>query len=136
MRSLVLIFLACLWSASSFADFEQAISNYRTDNFEAAFEGFMEAALEGDHIAQFNVGVMYYRGQGVPKDVVLAYSWIDLATEGGDVEMVRAQSYLIVELSTSQIRQGQRMAAARAREHGLAYHLSRESRPALAVVDR
>lgn len=136
MRSFVLLFLACLWSVSAFADFDQAISNYRSDNYDAAFAGFMEGALEGDHVAQFNVGVMYYRGQGVPKNVVEAYSWIDLATEGGDVEMVRAQSYLILELTTNQIRQGQRLASTRARKYGLAYFQRQDQRPAMAVVDR
>lgn len=137
MRIVVLILALCLpTTATLAADFDQAITDYRTENYAAAFAGFKAAALEGDHVAQFNVGVMFYRGQGVASDLVQAYGWIDLATEGGDVDMIRAQGYLVLDMTQEQIDQGRRLAAQVARQHGLAYVDHRLSNASLAIVDR
>ena len=43
-----------------------------------------KAADQGDPTAQFNLGMMYSSGKGVPKDPVQAYMWAGLAAAAGD----------------------------------------------------
>ena len=48
------------------------------------------AADQGVASAQYNLGVMYGKGQGVLKDNVLAYMWANIAGANGyDVEKLR-----------------------------------------------
>jgi TPR repeat protein len=35
------------------------------------------AAEQGHAKAQYNLGLMYYNGEGVPEDYVIAYMWWD-----------------------------------------------------------
>ena len=42
-----------------------------------------EAADQGLARAQFNLGLMYSDGEGVPKDPIRAYSWWNLAAAQG-----------------------------------------------------
>ena len=44
---------------------------------------FRKAAEQGDAIAQFNLGLLYYYGDGVPQDYVKAASWYRKAAEQG-----------------------------------------------------
>ena len=44
-----------------------------------AVEWYKKAALQGHAQAQFNLGLMYESGAGVPKDGVRAYAWTSLA---------------------------------------------------------
>ncbi len=50
-----------------------------------AAELFERAAAAGHRRAQINIGILYLRGQGVPRDVVQARAWLEKAAAGGDV---------------------------------------------------
>ena len=58
---------------------------------EFSFEETLGLAEQGDARAQYNVGVMYDNGIGVPENVAEADIWYRLASEQGDA---RAQSNL------------------------------------------
>ena len=49
-------------------------------------DALREAAEQGNSSAQFNLGLMYYNGEGVPKDDSEAIRWYRLAAENGDSE--------------------------------------------------
>ena len=51
-----------------------AAYNEKGNYVEAAFL-FRKAAEQGDGDAQFNLGLMYAKGKGVPQDYVEAYKW-------------------------------------------------------------
>lgn len=82
-RALVYVFaLAFLgFSGNARADFELGMKYYSQSNFEKAFREFQQAAKFGDMSAQFNLGVMYFRGEFVSQDSVNAYAWLALATQ-------------------------------------------------------
>lgn len=63
------------------ADFELGMKYYAASNFEKAHREFRQAAKFGDTSAQFNLGVMYYRGEFVARDPILAYAWLALAAQ-------------------------------------------------------
>ena len=48
-------------------------------DFVQASVWYRKAADKGNVAAQINLGSMYSRGEGLPKDFILAYMWADLA---------------------------------------------------------
>ena len=49
------------------------------------FEEMLEAADQGDAIAQYNLGIMYQNGEGVPEDDIEAVKWYQLVADKGYV---------------------------------------------------
>lgn len=103
------------------AGFDDAMRAYRAGDYETAFQGFMDSALRGDHVAQHNVAVMYHRGEGVKRDPTQAYAWMTLAVQGDDHDLVRAHHALMILSDPAAIAEGRRLARALAEEHGLRY---------------
>lgn len=50
------------------------------------FEKYLAKAEAGDANAQYNVGVMYYHGEGVEKDFEKALKWFLLSAQQGDAD--------------------------------------------------
>jgi TPR repeat protein len=57
-----------------------------SQDYAAALRWFQKAADQGDHTAQFNLGVMYTIGRGVLQDYAAAMSWYRKAADQGDAE--------------------------------------------------
>ena len=55
-----------------------------TKGNKTALQGLRTLAGEGNASAQFNLGVMYATGEGVPKDAVHAVAWYRKAAEQGN----------------------------------------------------
>ena len=49
-------------------------------------EALRKKAEAGDVTAQYNLGLMYNRGQRVPQDYVEAFKWYRMAAEAGDAD--------------------------------------------------
>ena len=47
---------------------------------------FYEAAEQGHATSQFNLGLMFLEGKGVPQDKTAATSWLEKASAQGHVE--------------------------------------------------
>lgn len=62
-------------SARAWADFQDAIDAYSSGNYLYAFDEFRELALNGDAAAQYRLGHMYDKGEGVPRSDKQAASW-------------------------------------------------------------
>jgi len=58
---------------------------------EAEYKKEREAAARGEAEAQFNLGMIYYKGQGVPQNFAEAFSAFKLASEQGETQ---AQFYV------------------------------------------
>jgi TPR repeat protein len=58
---------------------------------EAEYKREQEAAARGEADAQFNLGIIYYKGQGVPQNFAEAFGAFKLASEQGKTQ---AQYYL------------------------------------------
>lgn len=129
--TLALTICTALW-----ADFDQGLSAYRAGDFERAFKEFHASATSGHPTAQFNVGVLYYRGEGVERNVIRAYGWIELATQHrGNEELLEAQEVLALMLTPEEIQAGLRDAERLARNHDLDYRPSRDDFERSQVVD-
>ncbi len=68
------------------------------------------AAEQGHADAQFNLGLMYARGEGVLLDYVLAYMWFNLAAAQGNEEAPKIRGIVAEYMTPDQIAEAQRMA--------------------------
>ena len=55
--------------------FERCYFYYSSENYNEAFKYCKKLAEEGITEAQFNLGFMYYSGQGVKQDYFKAFEW-------------------------------------------------------------
>jgi len=53
-------------------------------SFASEFNETLELAEKGDAVAQYNLGVMYDNGRGVPENEALAVKWYRKAADQGD----------------------------------------------------
>ncbi len=65
-----------------------------------AADWFLRAAEQNHTGAQYNLGYLYYKGKGVPRDFVQAYAWFDRAAQQGDEKAAQARKILAGQLST------------------------------------
>jgi len=56
-------------------EFEKAISFYRQNDYGQALNKFEKLSDLGDSKSQYNLAVMYYKGQGIPQNFNRAYYW-------------------------------------------------------------
>lgn len=70
---------------SGFLANEKAIIAYGDGDYSTAARYFRKAAENGHASAQYNLAVLYSKGQGVPQSDVEATKWNRLAAEQGDV---------------------------------------------------
>jgi TPR repeat protein len=90
-----LLFSAELLGQVSIADANTAMPDYsvyyegvharEAGDLVTAVRKFTESAEGGLAIAQYNLGVMYYSGNGVPQDFFKAFEWTRQAAEQGHV---------------------------------------------------
>ena len=64
---------------SGSADFQKGADAYKKGDFATALRKWKTIAEQGDARAQFNIGTMYFRGRGVPKDNKTAVKWYRLS---------------------------------------------------------
>jgi S1-C subfamily serine protease len=60
------------------------VAAYKSGDYATALREWTHLAKKGDASAQYNLGNMYRRGQGVPQDYKAASKWYKLAAEQGD----------------------------------------------------
>ena len=67
---------ALLFSAgSAWADFDDGLAAYESGDYATALKEFRPLAEQGYAVAQFNLGVMYDHGYGVPENDTEAVKW-------------------------------------------------------------
>ena len=108
MRSFfVLVVLSVLFLGGCFPISQKAES---IPNAAESVEQIRAKAEQGDASAQYNLGVIYEKGQGVQQDYVKAYMWASLAADQGLEDAIKKLDYLVKILTPSQIEEGQRLA--------------------------
>lgn len=87
MRFVLLAFVASLVTTSvASADFNAGLKAYYRLDFNRALAEWRPLAQQGDHSAQYQIGVLHYRGEGVIQDFREAAKWFRMAAEGGDAD--------------------------------------------------
>ena len=80
---LALVLAAGLASAAVAGPYEDGVEAYFKGDYATAMRLWRPLADQGDDNAQYNLGVMYERGQGVPQDYAQAVSWYRKAADQG-----------------------------------------------------
>ena len=93
--SLVAVFavIVGLSSGANAADMADSFDAAENGEFNKAVQIWQDMAVEGDAQAQFNLGLMYHGGLGLPRNEYEAVKWYIKAAEGG---YSPAQAYLVV----------------------------------------
>lgn len=78
----IAVTLALLSPAS--AGFQDGLEAYYRLNYETALREWRPLAERGDRRAQYQLGILYYRGEGVFQDYGQAAKWFRRAAERGD----------------------------------------------------
>ncbi len=63
------------------ADFQAGVDAYNRGDYATALREMQLLAEQGNASAQFNLGFMYNKGQGVPQDYTEAVKWYRLAAD-------------------------------------------------------
>ena len=104
------IILAGLTAAPARADYPAAIAAYDGGDYVAAFSESMADAARGDGDAQYLVGFLYFRGEGVAVDLVRAYLWFSLAADQGDRFAMDELAGLARRMTAAQISEAEALA--------------------------
>jgi len=78
---------------------------YRTKNYTFAIQMYQVSASWAYKPAEYNIAVMYARGDGVPADLPRAMAWIALAAERNEKHYVDAREAIYAEMSKEQFEQ-------------------------------
>ncbi len=77
--------------SATFADYEKGRKAYKMGDYSTAVKEWQQAADQGDADAQYSLGFMYRKGQGIPQDYAEAVKWFRKAA---DQRNARAQLIL------------------------------------------
>jgi hypothetical protein len=85
-RYLIMVIVPLLLHLSApwcWAGFQEATDAYSRGDYATAGREWLPLAQQGDAYAQYNLGLMYFNGQGVPQDYGQAMQWYRQAAEQG-----------------------------------------------------
>ena len=80
---------------------------YAHHQYQAAMKYFEIGAYYADKLSQLSIGLMYDNGEGVRKDPVKAYAWLDIAAERDYPDFVATRDRVKAELTPGQLEQAQ-----------------------------
>lgn len=73
--------LGSLAALPAFADFQAGLDAYQKGDYVEAAKQWRPLADQGDDVAQYNLGLLYLDGHGVPQSVTEAANWFRRAAE-------------------------------------------------------
>jgi TPR repeat protein len=98
-------------SAAVADPFDDGFDAYDRGDFETALRVWHPLADQGDARAQYNLGVIYEYGEGVPENDVQAYKWMNLAAAQGNETAKKNKGIVEKEMTREQIAEAQRLSA-------------------------
>ncbi len=102
--------LIVVTASQAWADFKAGVEAYDRGDYATALTEFRPVAQQGNADAQFILGVMYSKGQGVPQDDVQAHMWLSLAAAQSKESYRKSRDILAKQMTPAQIAEAQRLA--------------------------
>jgi len=104
-RVLTACLLAAMAGAAMAGPYEDGKAAYARGDFAAAFRLWLPLAEGGNAEAQYDIGLMYYEGRGVPRDYVyvFAYRWFALAAAQGNEQAAHQRDFIARFMTPEQI---------------------------------
>ena len=82
--------------------FKLAARAFEKKQYQFAIDMYQVAASWAYKPAEYNLGVMYYRGQGIPVNRPLGAAWMVLAAERNTPQYVQARDLMVTPLSNAE----------------------------------
>ena len=95
---------------------DEYLNNYRCwkyhgkPDLQLAAKWIERAAEQNSDSDQYELGLMYSQGQGVPQDYVLAHMWLNLAAARGNEDAVKGRDIVASKMTPAQIAEAQKLA--------------------------
>ena len=67
-------------------------------------------AKQGDAMAQYNLGVLYAKGWGVPQDYIQGHLWLSLAAAQGNKIAAQERNKVVMKMTPEEIAEAQHLA--------------------------
>ena len=113
-KRMLMLILALLMSNAAPAvagPFEDALAAYQKGDHATALRLWQPLADQGDDPhAQYQLGLLYENGWGVPQDDVQAHMRFDLSAAQGDRDAAIKRSYVAAKMTPAQMGEAQKMA--------------------------
>jgi len=77
--TIALVLSIVCFTLPAWADFKAGEKAYQRGDYATALREWQPLAKQGHAVAQYNLGLLYFNGQGVPKDDAQARQWFDKA---------------------------------------------------------
>ncbi|HVX05169.1 MAG TPA: sel1 repeat family protein [Rhodanobacteraceae bacterium] len=82
--------------------FTYGVQAFQKGDYRHAIEMYKVAASWAYKPAEYNLAVMYFKGQGVPVDRARGAAWMVLAAERGESQYARARDLMVTALSKAE----------------------------------
>lgn len=102
--------LVCIGQAMA-ADLQAGLAAYERQDYQTALVQLMQLAEAGDANAQYIMGRMFGRGEGVVQDFVEAHKWFNLASSKGHVMALPARAAISERMNAEQLAEAQQKAS-------------------------
>ena len=106
----IVVGLVFMLAVSGCADYQAGLDAYNRGDYDTALKELRPLAEQGHAEAQYNLGYMYYKGQGLPQNYIQAYMWASLAAGQGYELAAKGLEILEKEMTPAQIAEAQRLA--------------------------
>jgi len=90
--------------------YDDGIAAYNSGDYATALRFLGPLAEQGDGAAQYKLGFMYERGQGVTQDLVFAHMWYDISARQSTPNAAKARDYVATLMATDEIAKAQTLA--------------------------
>ena len=93
------------------ADFQKGFIAAESGDYATALREWTPLAKQGHATAQFNLGLMYRNGWGVPQELVKAHMWWNIAASSENKEALKSRVAVAGDMTSRQIAKAQKRAA-------------------------
>jgi TPR repeat protein len=88
-----------------------------TQDYKQAFKWYSKAAEQGNVQAQFNLALMYYKGNGTKQNYILAHMFFNIASLSGNDKAGKSRDKLSQKMTPEQVIEAQKMAKEWVKKH-------------------
>jgi len=86
-------------------------------DYKESVKWYRKTVEQGNSGAQHNLGIMYYNGQGVPQDYVMAHMFWNIAAVSGYKDAIKNRGIVEKKMTPSQLEKAQDLAREWMRNH-------------------
>ena len=110
LLKMLLVLFVCAAGPAVAGPYEDGVVAYAKGDYPTALRLLRPIADQGDAFAQYNLGLMYANGQGVPQDYIQAHMWFNLATAQNDANAAKNRDIVAAKMAPAQIAEAQKLA--------------------------